>query len=693
MQAEFKKEPMEEQENPDAAPQLRPGDVGATLNTPMVAALDWTQPPPILPYAQTKSMYGAPGVAGMSRATLWSYNLFGFAGGQIHETIYGRNNAMSYAGVFGAMIKAPLCRNQHFAGQPNDNHRWETDANPGPNFFHYTFFPGVMHETVNGVPHVKVLTYCVLYSSEEPSHGPQGILPHEPAFVPYTPPPGIDSEPVFVDISLIGDVSSKAAFMTAINTAKPQRNAYLSIFPVVTTDDYRKRILAGHGGNWRVSGASLGIAIMAAVLGMPSILYTGYIRAMGPHAILARKLGKIKGTNAYYSADQARDGLAQGLYHVEAESDVIEDVAMLAYKVAYAIAAGFPIVIPNRSMFGQPLAAILASPEFTAQHYLLRAAGMSYTMTMAEQGQAFEVNKTPILIAATVSEAAALASYAVISYFVDAAQLGQLMVKGLTQAYAAAKNPELRTLASNRIVARKRKQKAFREMPLADKLQEVEEKAEERMYRAKLGVQEAEAAAARRQEIIDKRAGLTVRKLREKAALKEQTAANPFRTFKGVKNAEGTGLTAKQRRAMNLQAGWIPDRAKILAAKLKAEAAAAGFAPPGKSVKRLAIDALGPPEPARVKRGALKEVKKHIKTEKEEAMSPAARILRAEAKRKAAEKAVAAAQAAARATATPAAGGGAGSSGRYGGTAVNERRLLNWKSGSTRAAAMFPQGP
>lgn len=85
-------------------------------------------------------------------------------------------------------------------------------------------------------------------------------------------------------------------------------------------------------------GASLGLAVAAAVCGLPPMLYTGYLSSMGMDHV-------------FYGQQTSRDALRAGI-PIEALSRVIlgatfvESVDDVPFKVNYAINVGMPIVIP-----------------------------------------------------------------------------------------------------------------------------------------------------------------------------------------------------------------------------------------------------------------------------------------------------------------------------------------------------------
>ena len=74
---------------------------------------------------------------------------------------------------------------------------------------------------------------------------------------------------------------------------KKPKIVYYAIFPWVMCEEKYSTpdadlIPAGTMGHWPIKGASSGMAILACILGMPSIMYTGYIKSAGPKNLVRR---------------------------------------------------------------------------------------------------------------------------------------------------------------------------------------------------------------------------------------------------------------------------------------------------------------------------------------------------------------------------------------------------------------------
>ena len=208
----------------------------------------------------------------------------------------------------------------------------------------------------------------------------------------------------------------------------------------------RLQINKNTGNHFALGGASLGLACVACFLNMPRIAYTGFIRRIGPDFvpvnqqsdevqtdIIDPKLGDLVGMGSYNTKAQqhtvsmkpgqfpdnnyrqkefSQIVKAANLVRIGRGSDIVEEVDLVSFKTAWANCYGFPLVIPHMTMFEKPMIDIFNSPTFDTRLYLLAQCARSYTMPLEEEGITYADNPTPTLIAASVPEAALLASYA-----------------------------------------------------------------------------------------------------------------------------------------------------------------------------------------------------------------------------------------------------------------------------------------
>lgn len=321
----------------------------------------------------------------------------------------------SFDEAFGDIVGHALSRHQSLTGEPQMG--WDDN---GP-FLNYAFFPTILTTKQFGK---CVVPFCALYSSFQPTSGGDGILPHIADWREFKTVGGI-TRTLNVDVALIGDTNSEYAIVSALNMTQPRQGSYVSIFPAPGDMGFLDAMFPELRRN-AVRGASLGLAVAAAVLGMPSIAYTGYVRKLAPD--MRDQSGKYKGQEfdpAGYAAltggvDFPQRQPVTGLQPVFRSSDMVEDVDMLGFKCAWSIVHQFPLIIPYKSDFQMPVVPeFLRSERAQRQSYLLTMAPEAYTMVQAEEGIPFTLAKTPILIAVTLAEATILSAYAWIGFKVS----------------------------------------------------------------------------------------------------------------------------------------------------------------------------------------------------------------------------------------------------------------------------------
>jgi hypothetical protein len=109
---------------------------------------------------------------------------------------------------------------------------------------------------------------------------------------------------------------------------------YLTIAPAIGMESFEdhidacQRIMRSNSPKgercFKFHGASLGLAVLAAVMGMPPIMYTGFNSQIGPNEILT---------------EAGREDVALG-------SNMVVEIDDVEYKTAAAIIMGVPIIIP-----------------------------------------------------------------------------------------------------------------------------------------------------------------------------------------------------------------------------------------------------------------------------------------------------------------------------------------------------------
>jgi len=268
-------------------------------------------------------------------------------------------NAPSVKEAIGSIVGTTLGRNQFIndTNQTNAGH-WEKS---GSHRYHYAYFP-VERTTYNHRTRTTTkrgMFYCVLYSSFNPwtsVQNPQkGVtLPlNEPQFAEYTTvgnSQNAQGEKLNVDLQYIsggGSLDNFKSLEASLNNCHPENGWYLSFFPMVTADRFMKDaslyeqggFQGGASAAWSISGASLGLAVIAAVTGMASVSYSSFIRYLAPNHILESR-GK---------------GQDDVLVDTKVQINFLEHVDALPIKVAAAADSNSPLIIPSRDLYLRPI--------------------------------------------------------------------------------------------------------------------------------------------------------------------------------------------------------------------------------------------------------------------------------------------------------------------------------------------------
>ena len=377
-----------------------------------------------------------------------------------HEAGSASDNPMSYASMINKMTEGVFARNQLFKPQPgagqvliNQVDAWDGVIEKSgqfyqKNFIHCTFFPAILKRAGK----VIVRPYASCYASFEPT---SKSVTHQLKWKPYRL---LHGHTVNVDVTLIGNLDCEKSIISALNLAQPADGSFVWIMPAdnaTATSGKDQFVLRSGGGNaneLKINGASLGLSMVATILHMAPIAYTGFVRHMYPDqrydddfndhqqremkigtpinkytAALLGKYGRqAQGTPTSYGINlpgpmgQLRQNrlLTPGIgsTRVARSTDIVEEVDGLQYKCAWAIFTQTPLVMPHKTVFDQPLQYVLDSARFRASHAVLALAPNAYSMVQAEEGIPYAAVASPLLIAVTVSEAAILGAYAWIHF-------------------------------------------------------------------------------------------------------------------------------------------------------------------------------------------------------------------------------------------------------------------------------------
>lgn len=332
--------------------------------------------------------------------SLANYNRFGMVDYPSGE------GAPTSNGTIAAMIEGFVTRGQPPPGRGQQRLFWEMlddpyDANYDIekkefDFINYTFFPGV--RTVREI--VEVIPYCVVYSSQKPG------FTDGADYVAFTTSPP-DSTRMFVDRELIADQNCEMSIIAALNSSRPMNDSYLTFFPCIGA---QALYAASRSGSYHklfgVRGASLGLAVQAAICGMPSVMYTGYTGAIMPDVRIAR------------SREMMQKLSDSPTYNIGRGMQLLESVTHMAFKVAFAVMNKIPLVFPRNSTLQQPMELVLKRIQDMNQapNVMLTMAKNIYTIAQLEDGISVIAAKTPLFMAASMADAATLAALAAVAF-------------------------------------------------------------------------------------------------------------------------------------------------------------------------------------------------------------------------------------------------------------------------------------
>ena len=253
--------------------------------------------------------------------------------------------------------------------------------------------------------HAFPVIYRACWSQFKPNKGVE--IPHEPKFeeikLHEVNERGVAIEgsyrySVFVDAALIGDIHCARSIVASLENSSVAPRSYIYFFPDVT-----KRVRENPAypfdkpDDHKISGASLGMAIYAAVSGWPSILYTGYTSFILPGFKIqnaseySEKTSDIK--NKYWNgaAPQSftnKNVTTYGQAYVEVgkQIDFVDSVQDLPYKMILAVFHKIPIIIPMTTALNTSAASYVGQANAKWRQSLLNFYQLTYTMANQEAG-------------------------------------------------------------------------------------------------------------------------------------------------------------------------------------------------------------------------------------------------------------------------------------------------------------------
>jgi len=223
----------------------------------------------------------------------------------------------------------------------------------GTNFLNWSLFPVVFTSQQRDVPAVQVAPYMCLVTSQ--AIGQAQFIPSNTRgagnYAQFTLPRGPAMNPINVafDTTFVVKNSNdtKLAIMAALQDVNGPDIVYITIFPFVTPGAFEKRVKLFRQFSipqdqvWSFAGPSLGLAVAAAVAGLPPMMYTGFLSQIGPGITLTG------------STSTGTDATLMG-------ANIVENIDLVEYKAAWACSNRYPICVPMSSTYLMPLTETLA---------------------------------------------------------------------------------------------------------------------------------------------------------------------------------------------------------------------------------------------------------------------------------------------------------------------------------------------
>jgi hypothetical protein len=306
-----------------------------------------------------------------------------------------------------------------------------------PNMFHYAFFPAIGVRTGQSTVEYDKATNSFSFHLGSGIKGNQMVYGNARQqqrldCVPYvafysTSMPGKDLLPLgcsadswvtvknelknisvnlCVDLIASRDSSTFNAITSAINLANPAPNSYVWFVPMVRFKQGDIDAFA-YRARFAINGPSLGAAVFAAVSGMPSVMYTGFVSAAS--------IDENNGSGNVYRR------VGDAIVEVDQPKafDYLENVQFVGSKMWLAAMLRVPFVMPTNAAIKTPIGAGTTTISDYARRFAnstgqVLLAGDIYTTLDLEAGRKFVDHMTPFLMAPTMNGAmtlAALGSY------------------------------------------------------------------------------------------------------------------------------------------------------------------------------------------------------------------------------------------------------------------------------------------
>lgn len=284
------------------------------------------------------------------------------------------------------------------------------------NFFHWTMFPVVRRSGTKDNRSVTIVPYIVIYSSDPATNTlGTGRMNYE-NWSGFTSGyrRGVQNrggnmkvDTRFVDRT---DVHAIASIYAAIQNSSPLAGTYLTIVPWI---DQGVSVSPNQNmtEEYKFGGASLGMAVFAAITGMPTAFYTGYLKYIHPNMKFATNTNEAAQLEFLAKQGDLHGGTPPlaDTTRVMLQMNMIEPVSLIPVKTAYAIAHNtWPLIIPNNTGW-QKSAEYVIEHQHVKQLYVmwLGITAALYTSAKART-MPYSNNLSPLLVAMDPNDASDL---------------------------------------------------------------------------------------------------------------------------------------------------------------------------------------------------------------------------------------------------------------------------------------------
>lgn len=288
--------------------------------------------------------------------------------------------------------------------------RWET-ARDLPHFCTTTLFPVKFTRIVQKQAEKFMLSYYCIYSSMKIA--PPNWTPNYRTFN-LVFDTGYDGNTIAsnvnIDTTLINDESAIISILASCQNSYVKPDSYITFIPRIQEDLFQQSTHWATPSRFTIGGASMGLAVFAAIKGWLPIMYTGYLNAPVPGGkfVMNHDEREIISQNKYKTSFDAPVGgftstpydgpiygvpdrkipaPIDGVTNVMAQPNFVETVSSIFSKIMYAVYHKIPIMIPMQSDFRLDMVAFIS--KFRNEPKAIQWMGMVpsfYTAAMMEDG-------------------------------------------------------------------------------------------------------------------------------------------------------------------------------------------------------------------------------------------------------------------------------------------------------------------